>query len=552
MRKARQAVSINLDGSLERSSPWKPLRNQRLLDLSKVGGALLYLFVTVSVGAQELRIGLAAAPTSFDPHFHAHAPSLALHQHVFESLIERDASANLIPSLAESWSPLADGLGWEVVLDRRARFSTGEPVRSADVAASLARVATIPSSPGRHQLDLTSVVVLDELRLQLRTASPSPLLPTLLPAVLIVPHQIAQNAATADFNRLFAAVGSGPYRVVGYRNGEGATLERNDSWWRGIAKWNRVTFKVLSADASRVAALRSGDVDAVEAVPPRDFQILARDSRFAVHRRTGFRLLFLVMDQARAISPDIRAPDGRNLPVNPLQDRRVRQALSSAINRDALVHRIMDGQATSAGQFLPDGAPGYDAAIAPDKFEPEEARRLLRDAGWPDGLRIILAGPSDRYVNDDRVLQAVAQMWERIGIKTEVDAVPSGVFFSRLARGDFSAALYGWSHASGEPNTYFEGLLATPDRRRGRGAANFLSYSNAALDQIIERALVTTDQSQRLDLWSMATKAAFRDQIALIPLYHQVNTWATKRDLNYAARADEFTLADQFYTSPPP
>jgi peptide/nickel transport system substrate-binding protein len=504
--------------------------------------------------ARDLAVGLAAPPTSFDPHYHAHAPSIALHRHVFEPLVARNPDLTLAPALAREWVPLADGTGWEFRLDPAARFQDGAAVTAADVAASFARVHSVPNSPGRWTPFVTEVAgveVVDQRTLRLRTHGPGPLVPANLPAILVVPERVAREAATADFNAGRAAVGSGPYRLREYAQGERAVLERDPSWWRGAHEpWDRVTFKIVGNAAARVAALRAGDVQLIEAVPPRDAAALERDPNLAVARTASVRLVYIAFDQGRDASPGLADAEGRPLDRNPLKDVRVRRALSLAIDREAIRRHVMDGQAVPAAQLLPSGMTGTDPDLRPAPSDPARARALLGEAGWGGGFRLALAGPNDRFANDEQILQAVAQMWERIGVRTRVEAMPSAVYFGRLAAGTFSAALNSWGSTTGEPNTYLTALLATPDRARGRGTINTMGFTDPRLDALIDQALGEGGRDPRAALWRAATRLALVEDAGLLPLHHQVNLWAMRRGLAFEAHPDELTIATRLRPAP--
>ncbi|MBW8269843.1 ABC transporter substrate-binding protein [Caldovatus aquaticus] len=501
-----------------------------------------------AAAARDVAIGLAAPPTSFDPHYHAHVPSLGLQLHVFEPLVFRDAALRLVPALAREWLPLADGSGWEFRLDPAARFSDGAPVTAADVAATFARLPNVPNSPGRVTHYAAGIIAVEAGAapqvVRLRTAGPAPLVPENLTALMIVPERIARGAATADFAAGRAAIGSGPFRLREYVAGERVVVERNEAWWRGgqAVPWARVAFRVIAGDSARVAALRAGDVQLIEAVPARDAASLARDPALALARAPSLRLIYLSLDVARAPSPGVSDAEGRPLARNPLADRRVRRALSLALDREAIVGRLMEGQAVAAGQLQPDGLGVADPALRPDPYDPDAARRLLAEAGWSGGFRLTLAGPNDRYVNDEKILQAVAQYWERIGVRTRVEALPSAVFFGRSAAGAFSAQLGGWLTTSAEPANMVAALLLTPGRAPGWGVANRAGYSSAEVEALYTRAIAEPHRDLRLRHWREAVSAAMADA-PILPLHHQVNIWATRRGLTYTPRPDEFTLA---------
>jgi peptide/nickel transport system substrate-binding protein len=303
---------------------------------------------------------------------------------------------------------------------------------------------------------------------------------------------------------------------------------------------------MITNDSSRVAALQSGDVDAIDAVPTRDVGRLQRDPKLTVQSRPGLRLIYLNPDSNRPQSPFITDRAGNPIP-NPLRDVRVRRALSLAINREGIRRQLMEGYAMPAGQAMPEGSMGHDPSIKPDPYDPEAAKKLLAEAGFPDGFNIVLRGPNDRYVNDDAIAQAIAQMWTRIGIRTTVNTSPASVFFSATAREEFSVALTGWSTSTGEPDTHLSLMLATPDPPRGRNTRLLAShYSNPALDAVIDRALTTIDTRQREQLYFEAIRIGFQRDLAVIPLHHQVNIWAMRKGIGYAAALNEQTRAMEF------
>lgn len=501
---------------------------------------------------RDVTIALGAPPASFDPHFFAHAPSFMVQQHVYEPLVWRDAEGRTIPALATRWEILPDGLGWDFHLHPEARFSDGQPVTAADVAATIARLPNVPNSPGRLTIYTQGVRAVEQIgphTVRLLTDGPSPLLPENIPPLMIVPERIAREASTSDFNSGRAAIGSGPFRLAQYTQGERVVLERNPTWRGAPVPFSRVTLRVIANDSARVAALRAGDVQLIEIVPPRDVATLERDPNIAIWRSPGTRLIYVMLDGHRDNSPGVTDLEGRPMDRNPLKDVRVRRALSLAIDREAIRRQIMDGQAVPAGQMQAIGIGIADPELRPDPFDPGRARALLAEAGWASGFRLTIAGPTDRYVNDERILQAIAQYWERIGVRMRVDAMPSNVFFPRGAQYAFSAALTGWQSSAYEPNNIFAPLLLTEDRARGWGTVNRGRYSNPRLDALYQRAVISMDQAERIRLWREMMRMAMADA-PLLPIHHQVNIWATRRGLAYVPRSDEYTLATSLRITP--
>jgi peptide/nickel transport system substrate-binding protein len=223
----------------------------------------------------------------------------------------------------------------------------------------------------------------------------------------------------------------------------------------------------------------------------------------------------------------------------------VRKAISKAINRQALADRVMEGQAVPTGQLLPEGFFGYTKNLKVEAFDPEAAKKLLAEAGYPDGFGLTIHSPNNRYVNDAKVAQAVAQMLTRVGIVTRVEAMPSATFFPQATEFKFSFILVGWSSGTGEASSPLKALIATVNKEKGFGTANRGHYSNAKVDLMLEDALVTVDDAKREALLQRATELAINDT-AIVPLYHQVSLWAMRDGISYVPRTDENTLAHKF------
>ncbi len=511
--------------------------------MRKIALGLALAFAAQIAAAQELTVGLGLNVTSIDPHFHNTTPNLNVAAQVFDRLVHTDAQQKPVPGLALSWRAL-DPLTWEFALRQGVRFSDGSPFEAEDVLASLRRAPNVPNSPSSFGI-FTRAIASAEARgphtVIVRTREPYPLMPNDLSAVNIV-HRASENASTAEFNSGRAAIGTGPFRVVSWSPGDRLVVERNPHWWGGTNPWARVTFRILTNDSARVAALLAGDVQVIEAVPPNDIARLERDSNIRLARSITTRYFFLHPDQARAVSPFVTDKDGRPLDRNPLQDRRVRQAIAHAINREAIAERMFMGQAIPAGGVVPDAFFGGDPGLRPPAYDPERARRLLGEAGYPNGFGITLHGPNDRYVNDDQTIQAIAQMLSRVGIQTRVETMPWATFATRSNRPDFSLIYIGWLSATGEASSTLRSLLATFDRDTGMGSSNRGRYSNPAFDAALRAALAEMDDNARQEKLRDAARLAMEDQ-GIVPLLYQYSVWAARRPLSYTARADDQTWA---------
>ena len=499
-------------------------------------------------GAQEIRMGVASEPTSMDPHFHNLSPNNSMLTHIFDSLVEQDEKQRLVPGLAESWQPI-DSTTWEFKLRKGVRFHDGTPFTADDVLFTFERAPNVEGSPSSFGIYTRgkTVVKVDDHTVHIKTAAPYPLMPNDVSQVFIVSRKNSAGAKTPDFNSGKASIGTGPYRFAEYAPGNRIVVQRNKLYWGPLPPWDKVTFRPIKSDPSRVAALLAGDVDIIDEVPSTDMERLKKDSRVTISQTVSNRIIYLHLDHFRDDSPFVRAKDGGPI-KNPLRDRRVRLAISKALDRDLIVSRVMEGVAIKAGQLLPEGFFGVSAKLKPLAFDPDGAKKLLAEAGVPNGFRITVHGPNDRYPNDAKIAEAVGQMLSRIGIDTQVVTMTSSVFFREASTGSpdkgpkFSFILVGWGSGTGEASSPLKSLLATFNRDKGMGASNRGRYSNSEVDKLIDDALATVDDPKRSQLLARATEVAVED-VGIIPLHYQVNTWAMRKGFAYQPRTDEYTLA---------
>ena len=494
--------------------------------------------------AEDLTIGLASEATAMDPHFHNTGNNNQLMSQVYDRLINQGPNQELLPGLATSWGPTDDPLVWEFVLREGVTFHDGSAFTAEDVAYTIARVPTVPNSPSSfatYTADISEVEIVDDYTVRFHSETPVPLMANNLSTIYIVSSEIGEEAATEDFNTGEHAVGTGPYRQVDYTPGEQVVLEANPDYWDGAPLWDTVTFRPISSPAARVAALLAGDVDVIASVPTTDIAQLEDDDSVSLWQGISNRVIYLHLDSDRVESPHVAATGGDDI-ENPLRDVRVRQALSMAIDRDAIVDDVMEGIAIPAGQLLPEGFFGVSDELEVLDYDPEGAQALLAEAGYADGFALTLHGPNDRYINDAAVAQAIAQMWSRIGLETAVETMPRSVYFGRASALEFSVMLVGWGAGSGEASSPLRALIATNTPDRGWGGANRGRFSNAEFDALLEEALQTVDDDARAALLAEATELAM-DQVAIIPTHFQVNTWGTRAGLEYIPRTDEYTTA---------
>ena len=502
--------------------------------------------LSAAAAAANLTIGLSTDITSTDPHYHNLTPNNNIASHLYGYLIERNEKSQPMPGLAAEWRAI-DPLTWEFMLRKGVKFHDGSDFTAADVVASIERVPKVPNSPSpftAYTKQITKIDVIDPYTIRIKTALPYPLMPSDLTQVAIINRKFA-NASTDDFNSGKAAIGTGPYKLTKFAKGDRLEFARNDAWWGGKTPWENVTMRILAQDASRVAALLSGDVQVIENVPTADVGKLKGDKKLSIYRGISDRLMYVHMDSDRNVTPTVTDKDGKPLDKNPLKDPRVRKALSMMINRPAIVEKVMEGEAIPAGQLVPDFLFGATKNLKVEPFNLEGGKKLLADAGYPDGFGLTLHATNNRYVNDAKIAQAIAQMWTRGGVSTKVVAMPSATFFPQATDLKFSVLLAGWSTGTGESSSSLKALLMTFNKDKGFGTANRGRYSNTKVDALTEDALQIVDDIKREAYLQRATELVIADT-GLIPMHFQISLWATRDGIVYVPRVDEQTLAWKF------
>ena len=497
--------------------------------------------------AQELKIG-ARSDIVIDPHSSWAMSNTQYFYHYLGFMNWLDESDKVVPRMAKSATAVSPNL-WEVKLNEGLKFSNGAPVTVNDVVASYERARTLPNAIGTFAglfAGLKEMKAIDDLTMHVVTSRPYPTWPATMTQISVLPAEVAKTATQADFSSGRANISSSAYKFVEYVPANRLVVERNSAYVGPKARWDKVTFRILTNNATRVAALLSGDVDMIDGVPPEDAATIAKDPRFTLYTGPSDRIIMLAMDSSRDVSPFITDLQGNKLTTNPLKDVRVRRAMSLAIDRELIRDRVMDGHSIPNNQLIPKGLGGYAANIPEAKVDLPKARALMKEAGWADGFGIALACPEGRYVNASKICQAAAQMLGRINIKVTVEVMPYGVFASRVTNktGDrASLMLFGWgASSSGEANV-LQKAIHTWDKEQRLGAWNIGMYSNPEVDKLIVKGLSTLDAKERHAIQAEAMTKAMED-VAAIPLHTQVVIVATRKGLKYTVQANECTLAD--------
>ncbi len=515
-----------------------------------LGLGLAALVAAMPARAAELRLAFSSPPTSLDPHWHNLVPNLNVSQHIFETLVTMDADGKLQPTLAESWR-LVDPTTWEFKLRPGVKFQDGGDFTAADVVYSLARPATLTNSPAPFTIYTNAIAAteaVDPLTVRIRTKTPYPLLLNDLSFIYIMSKHASEGVPTEDVGTGKGVIGTGPYKLVRYLRDDRVELARFDGYWGRPQPWDTVTLRFIPDGTARIAALLAGDIDALENVPTPDLPRVRQNPNLVLAARPSFRLIYFYVDGGRTTNGDATAKDGSPLPKNPLADLRVRQAINLAINRQAIRDRIMDGLSDPANNLVPVPLPGSDPARRP-VFDLARAKALLVEAGYPDGFALTLHGPNNRFINDDKIVPAMAQMLQRIGIAAKVDLMPMAVYAGRGAKREFWFGMIGWGNQSGEASNILRALIVCEDRAAGWGTVNWSSYCNPKVDDLTRQALGTLDDAKRADLLRQAADIAL-DDVAIVPIHFQSSTWAMRKGIRAVPRGDERTFAQSFSPAP--
>lgn len=466
----------------------------------------------------DLRIATSYKLMTLDPHYANLNENTSLLSQIYERLVYQDEKLALKPGLAVSWSMTSD-TQWEFKLREGVRFHDGSPFTADDVVYSIERIRDFLQSPSggyrSYVTGIKAVAAKDPLTVTFETTDPVPNFPLLMSSVFVM-HRPGQGfETTQDLNSGHASIGTGPYKFESWSSGETLRLTRNDDYWGGRPAWPAVTFRVMESPAARVAALSTGDVDVADSIPARDVNSLKQRGA-SIASISAARINFLQFDVGKEAVSGVTDKAGNAIP-NPFRNVEVRRALALATDRNVIVEKILSGYGSPASQVFPEGLPGTSANLKVRAPDYKAAKALLAKAGYPDGFKVVLAGPAGRYPGDGDSLQAVAQSWARIGVSVQPQASPFSVFNTKRAAGEYAAWYGGTSGESAD--IILEALLASPDKERGTGALNFAHYSNPAFDAALRTAQAIEAGAKRDAAIAAATELVMGDQ-PIIPLYH--------------------------------
>ena len=522
-----------------------PTHLLRSLSLALLAGLALAPVAQAQQPAfQTLRVANQGDVLSLDPHSLNEAVQLSFLNNVYESLVTRDRQLRVGPSLATAWR-LKSPTVWQFDLRKGVTFHDGAPFGADDVVFSLDRARGEGSDVRSQLATIKEVRKTGPYQVEIETAVPNPILPDVITNILILNKKWAEtNNATRPVDRRrglenaasFRANGTGPFRVRKRQPGVRTVIARNAGWWgRHETNLDEVVFLPIANDGTRVAALITGEVDLIDPVPLQDMQRVKERAGRTILQAPEARIIFLGFDQQRdeLIGSSVKGK-------NPFKDIRVRKAFYQAIDIDSIASRVMRGLARPTGAMINDGIRGF----SPDMekrlpYDPEAARRLLAEAGYPAGFEVPMQCPNDRYANDAEICQAVAANLARINVRVRLQTEPKATYFPRALKREVSFFMLGWSPAGFDAHNLLFTVLATPAGAQGQW--NFGAYSNRQLDELTARIQTETNEDQRNRMIKEAL-ALHANDVGHIPLHQQMVTWGMKSNIDAYQRADGFML----------
>lgn len=512
--------------------------------LTLVGLAAALSFFASAVHAETFRWAGTTDPQTMDPHATNSAPVLGFLNNVYEGLVRRDKNMQIEPALATNWVQLGSD-GWRFKLRKGVTFQNGAEFTADDVLFSYERASSEESDVRSWFSPIKSVNVVDDFTIDFMTIEPNPLFPDSIANFMIMdrdwatnnaatrPSKEAENYATRNTN------GTGAFTVTSRDPGVKTALEPFADWWDTTeSNITEALFTPIGESATGVAALLSGEIDFISPIPLQDVPRMKQRDGFTVHEGIEARvIMFGFAHQAN----ELKFSDGVT-GNNPFQDVRVRQAAYQAIDVDALIEKIMRGNAQPASQLVSDSMKGYSQAHSERlPYDPEAAKQLLADAGYPDGFSFGLQCPNDRYINDEAICKAAASMLSKVGLNAKLTSMPVRNYWPELREDKFDMYLLGWSPGTFDAEHPIRFLASTPNKEKKLGSWNFGDYSNARIDELLPMIQTELDDSKRQAMIDETT-AIMQEEVAYIPMYVQPLIWASKDNIELTQRTDNFFI----------
>ncbi|MEP2532677.1 ABC transporter substrate-binding protein [Shimia sp.] len=488
-----------------------------------------------TVQAETLRIASQGDATSLDPHSHNESFTNFFLANIYEGLVARDRNFEITGQLAESWEQV-DATTWHFHLRPGVTFHDGSSFASDDVIFSMERALSEPSNFKHVLTTVDSFSAIDDMTVEVKTKSANPILLNDLLDFMIVDKQWAEaNGAQEPVNlqaeeKAFSATntnGTGPFSVVSRAQGEKTILAAHTGYWGETGNVTDVVFTPINNAATLVSALLSGEVDLVMPLPLQDIPRVEGADGVKVVSSPEARTMYIGMDQWR--DQIIESP----VEGNPFQDLRVRQAFAHAIDAQAIIDRVMQGQATLATQYVMDKVNGFNPDLTRLEYNVETAKSLLAEAGYPDGFELTMDCSTDRYVNDAQICQAVVSLLARVNVKVNLIAQPKAQFFPKIVAPDFGTSFFllSWTPSTMDSLNVFQNVLGTRDLENGLGVWNISGCSIPEADALAAQAANTMDAAER-EAHLQDAMALMVENVCLVPLHVQRLVWGAADNID--------------------
>ncbi|HRE12719.1 MAG TPA: ABC transporter substrate-binding protein [Usitatibacteraceae bacterium] len=498
--------------------------------------------VALSAEAKTFRFSSQGDITTIDPHGNNEGFTSAFLENIYETLVTRGKDLKVEPSLAVSWQQVSPTV-MRFKLREGVKFHDGTPFTAEDVVFSIGRALSDTSNFKPYLAGVKEAKKVDDLTVDIVTGGPAPVLVPQLSEVRIMSkawctkHNVTKPQDFKNKEETFAtrnANGTGPFILRTREPDVKTTAVLNSNWW-GKREGNvtEIVYQPIKADGTRIAALISGEVDFVLDPPPQDIPRLKQDRKIKVVEGNENRTVFFGMDQHR---PELLYSNVKG--KNPFKDKRVREAVLLSIDTQAIKTQVMRGLSVPTGIMFAPQVQGYPKDLdKPVKVDREKAKKLLAEAGYPQGFEVTLDCPNNRYVADEKICVAAAAMLAQVGIKVKVNAQPRTLWSPKIQKMDTSFYMLGWGVPTFDSQYALQSLLRTHVEKSADGDYNLGRYSNPKVDALVDRLKTETDPKKRADLAREITQI-HRDDVGHIPLHHQVIPWAMRSNVTVVHRAD--------------
>lgn len=494
--------------------------------LTLIASAFLSMGLMASASAETLKMAYDADPVSMDPQEQLSGGTLQLSHMTFDPLVRWAKDLSFEPRLAEKWEQI-DDTTMRFFLRKGVKFHSGNEMTAKDVLFTFNRLKESPDFKGVFSAFKEAKAV-DDYTVDLVTEKPFPLV--LHNATYIFPMDSAFYTGTDDKGKPKDAIvkagdsfasrnssGTGPFTVTSREQGVKVEFARNPDYWDTESKGNvsKIVLTPIKEDPTRVAALLSGDVDFIAPVPPNDHERIKASDKVDLITMGGTRIITFQMNQER---------------VEAFKNPKVRLAVNYAINQVGIVDKIMKGFATASGQLSPAGYLGHNEALVP-RYDVAKAQELMKEAGYEDGFSVTMMAPNNRYVNDDKIAQAVASMLAKIKIKVELKTLPKAQYWPEFDARAADMMMIGWHSDTEDSNNFFEFLTACPNKETGAGQYNAGNYCNPEADKMMAEANAIVDPEKRAEIMQKIEQMLYDDG-AFVPLHWQNLAWAANKSVD--------------------